>query len=183
MELKTISINDIKENPSNPRTIDDSKLEKLVLSIKKFPKMLEKRPIVLNKDMIILGGNQRFKACVEAGLKEVPVIIASDFTPEEEREFMIKDNVGSGDWDWDLIVADWDKDEVQAWGVEVPNIKTDEIGLDGLFDEPEDEPEEDKEETNTITLEYTKEDYDKVMEAFESMTGSKEEIVAKLLGV
>jgi len=72
---------------------------------------------------------------------------------------------------------------VQAWGVEVPNIKTEEIGLDGLFDEPEDEPEEDKEETNTITLEYIKEDYDKVMEAFESMTGSKEEIVAKLLGV
>ena len=85
MESKIVNIKDIKENPSNPRTIDDSKLEKLVLSIKKFPKML-KRPIVLNKDMIILGGNQRFKACVEAGLKEVPVIIASDFTPEEEEE-------------------------------------------------------------------------------------------------
>ena len=102
--------------------------------------MLEARPIVLNKDMVILGGNQRYKACVEAGLTEIPVIITDEFTPEEEREFVIKDNVGSGDWDWDMIVKNqWDKDEVEAWGIEVPNIKTEEVELDGLFDEPEEE--------------------------------------------
>lgn len=90
MEIKNIK--DIKLNPNNPRIIKDDKFKKLVESVKSFPEMLDIRPIVVNKDMIILGGNMRYKACKEAGLKEIPVIVA-DFTEEQEREFLIKDNV------------------------------------------------------------------------------------------
>ena len=90
----------IKVNPDNPRIIRDEKFAKLVQSVKDFPEMLEIRPIVVNKDMIILGGNMRFKACKAAGIKEIPVIIAENLTREQESEFLIKDNVSGGEWEW-----------------------------------------------------------------------------------
>jgi ParB-like chromosome segregation protein Spo0J len=179
--ISKVKTESIKPNPSNPRTIDPERLSKLVASLKEFPEMLETRPIVVNSDRIILGGNMRHRAAIEAGIKEIPVIITESWSAEQEREFIIKDNVGYGDWDWDLIQADWDEDELKEWGVTVPNIKGD-TDLDGLFDEPDDdEPDDDKK--FSIVLEYTEEDYNKVNEAFDSMTGSKESIVAKLLGV
>jgi ParB-like chromosome segregation protein Spo0J len=98
-----ISINKIKPNINNPRFIKDYKFKKLVDSIKEFPEMLEKRPIVVDEDMIVLGGNMRLKACQEAGLKEVDILIAQGWTEEQKREFIIKDNVGFGEWDWDLL--------------------------------------------------------------------------------
>jgi len=122
MEIKTVKLSEIKSNPNNPRIIKDDKFSKLVKSIKEFPKMLEIRPIVVNADMIVLGGNMRLKACKEAGLKEVPVIFAHDLTEEEQKQFIIKDNVGFGEWDWDMIANEWDAEQVEEWGLDIPEF-------------------------------------------------------------
>lgn len=113
-------ITKVKSNPNNPRLIKDDKFHKLVNSIKEFPKMLEIRPIVVNDDMIVLGGNMRLKACKEAGLKEVPVIKASDLTEEEQRQFIIKDNVSGGEWDWEMLANEWNVEQLDEWGLDVP---------------------------------------------------------------
>lgn len=118
-----ININSIKANPNNPRLIKDEKFAKLVKSIKEFPEMLELRPIVVNDDMIVLGGNMRLKACKEAGLKQVPIIKASSLTSEQQKEFIIKDNVGFGEWDWELIANEWDAEQVTDWGLDIPDFK------------------------------------------------------------
>jgi hypothetical protein len=131
MNIESVKISTVKSNPNNPRVIKDDKFDKLVQSIKDFPQMLEIRPIVVNDDMIVLGGNMRLKACKEAGLKEVPIIKASDLTEEQQREFIIKDNVGFGEWDWEQL-KEWDGEELEAWGLDVPKDKT--LDTDGLFD-------------------------------------------------
>jgi len=118
MKTEKININKIKLNPNNPRLIKDDKFAKLVQSIKDFPEMLEIRPIVVNDDMIILGGNMRFKACKEAGLKEVSIIKVSGLSEEKQREFLIKDNLSGGEWDWTLL-QDWNELELEEWGLEV----------------------------------------------------------------
>jgi hypothetical protein len=114
-------ISNVKNNPNNPRVIKDDKFEKLVRSIKEFPKMLEIRPIVVNDDMIVLGGNMRLKACKKAGLKEVPIIKASDLTEDEQRQFIIKDNVSGGEWDWEQLASEWDAEKLDEWGLDVPD--------------------------------------------------------------
>ena len=119
MKTEKIAINKIKLNPNNPRLIKDDKFAKLVQSIKDFPEMLEIRPIVVNDDMIILGGNMRFKACKEAGLKEVSIIKVSGLSEEKQREFLIKDNISGGEWDWTLL-HDWDALELESWGLDLP---------------------------------------------------------------
>lgn len=119
MANSLMKISDIKANPNNPRIIKDDKFKKLVESVKSFPEMLELRPIVVNKDMIILGGNMRFLACKEAWIKEIPVIVADNLTEEQEREFLIKDNVSGGEWDWDILANEWDKEELEEWGLDV----------------------------------------------------------------
>jgi ParB-like chromosome segregation protein Spo0J len=118
--MKYLKINEIKLNPNNPRIIKDDKFTKLVQSIKDFPEMLDIRPIVVNQDMIILGGNMRYKACKEAGLKEIPVIV-TDLTEEQQKEFLIKDNVSGGEWDWDLL-NEWDTEQLEDWGLDVPTF-------------------------------------------------------------
>lgn len=120
MKTEKIKISKIKRNPNNPRLIKDDKFNKLVKSIKEFPQMLDIRPIVVNKDMIVLGGNMRLKACQEAGLKEVPVIQADNLTAEQQREFIVKDNVGFGEWDWDMIANEWDAEQLDDWGLDLP---------------------------------------------------------------
>ena len=112
-----MKINLIKSNPNNPRLIKDDKFKKLVQSIKDFPEMLDIRPIVVNKDNIILGGNMRFKACKEAGLKDVPVTVV-DLTEEQEREFIIKDNTSGGEWDWDMLANEWNSVQLEEWGMD-----------------------------------------------------------------
>lgn len=116
MVIKKIS--EVKLNPNNPRLIKDDKFKKLVQSIKDFPEMLSIRPIVVNQDMIILGGNMRFRACKEAGIKEIPVII-TDLSEEKQREFLIKDNISGGEWDWDLLANEWYNEELVEWGLDV----------------------------------------------------------------
>tara|TARA_R110000868_G_scaffold120421_2_gene319531 strand:- start:1502 stop:2077 length:576 start_codon:yes stop_codon:yes gene_type:complete len=118
MSIKSVKITEVKVNPNNPRIIKDDKFKKLVQSIKDFPEMLNIRPIVVNQDMIILGGNMRYKACKEAGLKEIPIII-TDLTEEQQREFLIKDNTSGGEWDWDMLANEWKAEELEAWGLDV----------------------------------------------------------------
>ena len=106
--MRLEKIGNIKANPNNPRIIKDDKFKKLVKSIKEFPEMLNIRPIVVDSEMMVLGGNQRLKACIEAGLKEVPIIVADTFSEDQKKEFIVKDNIGYGEWDFDLLKVDYD---------------------------------------------------------------------------
>ena len=123
MQNSLMKISDIKANPNNPRIIKDDKFKKLVESVKNFPEMLEIRPIVVNKDMIILGGNMRFKACKEAWIKEIPVIVADNLTEDQEGEFLIKDNVSGWEWDWDMLANEWDTEELVEWWLDIEYTK------------------------------------------------------------
>ena len=118
--MQKVKINVIKTNPKNPRLIKDDKFKKLVKSIQEFPQMLELRPIVVDENNIILGGNMRYKACIEAGLKEVFILKAEDLTEQQKDEFIVKDNVGFGEWDWDILANEWDTDKLQDWGLDLP---------------------------------------------------------------
>jgi DNA modification methylase len=120
MQSRKVKISEVKSNPNNPRQIKDDKFAKLVQSIKDFPEMLDIRPIVVNADMVVLGGNMRFKACKEAGLKEVPIIVAENLTDEQQKEFIIKDNVSGGEWDWDMLANEWEVEQLDAWGLDIP---------------------------------------------------------------
>ena len=125
-----IKLSTIKSNPNNPRVCKDDKFAKLVNSIKEFPKMMELRPMVVNSDMVVLGGNMRLKALKEAGYKEVPdewVKSAESLTEEEQRRFIIADNVGFGEHDWDMLANEWDAVELEAWGLDMPSFETEEV--------------------------------------------------------
>jgi DNA modification methylase len=118
--MKRVPISQVIPNPTNPRIIKDDKFKKLVKSIEEFPQMLELRPIVVDGNMVVLGGNMRLKACIAAGLKEVPIIVADQLTDAQKGEFIIKDNVGFGEWDWDLLANEWDVEALTDWGLELP---------------------------------------------------------------
>jgi DNA modification methylase len=134
MRAEVVKISEVKVNPNNPRLIKDDKFAKLVQSIKDLPQMLAIRPIVVNADMIVLGGNMRLKACKEAGLKEVPIIIADNLTEEQQREFLIKDNVSGGEWDWQMLANDWDTEQLNDWGLDIPNFEPEQV-LEAVEDE------------------------------------------------
>ena len=150
-----IEINSITENPDNPRTIKGEKFNKLVKSIKDFPEMLKIRPIVVNDDNVILGGNMRYKASIRAGLSEVHIIRASGLTDEQQKEFIAKDNVGFGEWDWDVLANEWDVEKLEDWGIEVPS-------LNDFMDEhePEIEFSEFLDESNNYVVLFFKNDID-----------------------
>jgi len=120
MNIERVKIGDVKMNSNNPRTIKNDKFNKLVKSIKEFPEMLEVRPIVVDDDMIVLGGNMRLKACIEGGLEEVSIIKFNDLSEDKKKEFIVKDNVGYGEWDFDLLLKDWNKDDLIDWGLDIP---------------------------------------------------------------
>lgn len=122
-KIEKVSISSIKENENNPRSINKQKFKKLIKSVQEFPEMLKLRPIVVDKDNIILGGNMRYKACKEVGLKEVYIIQAKNLSEEQVQEFIIKDNVGFGDWDWDILANSWESEKLDEWGLEVPSIE------------------------------------------------------------
>ena len=117
---KFVSVKEIKETPNNPRFIKDAKFKKLVKSIKEFPQMLEIRPIVVDETMTILGGNMRLRACKAAGLFDIPIYIQKGLSDAEKREFIIKDNSGFGEWDWDILANEWDAKQLIDWGVDLP---------------------------------------------------------------
>ena len=119
-----VKISEVKPNPKNPRLIKDDKFKKLVKSIQEFPDMLNKRPLIVFTDTdgkyVVLGGNMRLKACKEIGLKEIPIILADEWTEEQKAEFLIKDNVGFGEWDWDNLANEWDTEKLDEWGLDLP---------------------------------------------------------------
>ena len=138
MNIEWVKTKDIIPNENNPRILKDDKFKKLVQSIKDFPEMLEIRPIVVNNEMMILGGNMRWKAIQEIGIKEVPIIKAENLTEQQQREFLIKDNVGFGEWDWDALANDWNPEELNEWGLDVPNLDLNELeATEDDFDVPE----------------------------------------------
>ncbi len=142
MKTEKVKITQVKTNPNNPRLIKDDKFKKLVRSIKEFPEMLEIRPIVVDKDNIVLGGNMRLRACKEAGLKEVHIIQADKLTEKQQREFIIKDNVGFGEWDWDDIANGWDVEQLKMYGLDMPVFieDSDEFGTDFSLADGDKEP-------------------------------------------
>ena len=129
-------ISQIKPNPENPRIIKDHKFKQLVESIKSFPQMLELRPIVIDENNIVLGGNMRLKACTEAGLTDVPVIYAKDLTEEQKKEFIIKDNVGYGEWDWEDLANSWDVEQITDWGLDINGFDVNANELSNEFSLP-----------------------------------------------
>ena len=129
-----MKLSKIKSNPNNPRLIKDDKFKKLVQSISEFPEMMEKRPIVCVTDVdgsiYPLGGNMRLKALQELKYKDIPdswVVMADELTEEKRREFVIKDNVGFGEWDWDDLANNWDTDKLEEWGLDIPDFAVKEL--------------------------------------------------------
>ena len=145
--IEKISINKIFSNPVNPRLIKQDKFKKLVKSIKDFPEMLKLRPIVVNSEYGILGGNMRYKACQELGMEEVWIIKADKLTDKQIQQFIIKDNVGFGEWDWDILANDWDTDLLEDWGLE--------LNIDNAIDDLEED--DDIELPQSVQLEPPKE--------------------------
>lgn len=117
--IEKVKIDLVKLNPNNPRIIQDDKFKKLVKSIQEFPEMLDIRPIVVDNDMVVLGGNMRLKASIKAGLEEVSIIKVDSLTEEQKKEFIVKDNASFGDWDWEILQAEWDMDLLSDWGIDV----------------------------------------------------------------
>ena len=175
--IEKVKINKVFSNPVNPRLIKENKFIKLKKSIKEFPEMLKLRPIVVNNEMGILGGNMRYKACVELGLKDVWIIKVKDLTDKQMEEFVIKDNVGFGEWDWDILANQFDNKELTDWGLDVWQTN-DETNLDDFFNE---EIKLEEKENTKIVLEYNKEDYETVVNILNKEKGSKEEIIKNLL--
>ena len=133
MKPNKIKIDKIVSNPNNPRVIKDFKFKKLMKSIQDFPEMLKLRPIIVDENFMILGGNMRYKACLELGHKTVWAVLADDLTEEQKKQFVIKDNVGFGEWDWDILANDWDANLLEDWGLDLP--------IDDQIDKMEDEDE------------------------------------------
>lgn len=132
-----MKISDIKPNPNNPRLIKDEKFKRLVESVKNFPEMLRLRPIVVNEANVIIGGNMRWKAAKEAGYKMVPVTKAVGLTEEQEREFTIKDNVGFGEWDWEMLANEWESEKLEEWGVDLPGFDVNADNMGDAFSLPD----------------------------------------------
>ena len=147
--IEKVGIETIFENTTNPRSINKHKFQKLVNSVKDFPEMLSLRPIVVNGDMVILGGNMRYKACKEIGLKEVYIIQAADLTDKQAEEFIIKDNVGFGEWDWDVLANDWSSKELEDWGVDAWQ-NMDDIDTSDEFSLPDGDKEPFQQQTYTL---------------------------------
>jgi hypothetical protein len=172
-----MNINEIKPNPNNPRIIKDDKFKKLVKSIQEFPQMLELRPIVIDENNIVLGGNMRLKACIEAGLKDVPVKQAKELTEDQKKEFIVKDNVGYGDWDWDDLANNWDEQLLTEWGLDIPNFDS-----GGFADQNKELSLDDVSDSMSITLKYTEDEYHLVKEQLHKIAATPEQAIWKLLG-
>jgi ParB-like chromosome segregation protein Spo0J len=165
MQVNKVKITEVKGNPKNPRLIKDDKFRKLVKSIQEFPQMLELRPIVVDENNIVLGGNMRLKACKEAGLKEVFIVKAEGLTELQKDEFIVKDNVGFGEWDWDMLANEWDTELLNDWGLFVPELPN-EVDYSILDDEDLDDELNDM--TNgvkkAIQIEFQSEHYETAYE-------------------
>lgn len=178
--IKQLRVAALKSNPNNPRIIKDEKFYKLVESIKNFPEMLEARPIVVNQDYIVLGGNMRLKALIEAGVKEAPVEIV-DWDENKQREFIIKDNVGFGEWDWNELANTWDSIELANWGLDIPSFQETTLDLD-YSDKNEEIDVDALDGEMVIKLKFTEDEYWQVKRQLAEIASTPEQAVWKLLG-
>jgi ParB-like chromosome segregation protein Spo0J len=174
--IKKVKITEVIANPNNPRLIKDEKFKKLVKSIQDFPDMLNVRPIVVNKDMVVLGGNMRLKAIKEAGHTEVAVEIV-DWTEDQQKEFIVKDNVGYGEWDWDDLANNWDAQELSEWGLDIPNFN-----IEGFTDKNKELSLDDVSDSMTINLKFTEDEYYIVKDQLLKIASTPEQAIWKLLG-
>ena len=152
-----MDINKLKPNPNNPRLIKDDKFQKLVKSIQTFPEMMAKRPIVCVTDvdgkLFPLGGNMRLRAIQEIGMNEIPdewITLADEWTEEQRREFVIKDNVGFGEWNWEQLANEWDADDLSEWGLDLPGFDADDDTYSAKVESPIYTPKAEKPEISEL---------------------------------
>jgi hypothetical protein len=177
VEIQEIPISKLKPNPSNPRVLRDEKFIKLKKSIQDFPDMLRYRTIVAVTDgnkYMVLGGNMRLRALQDLGIKTAPVMLADHWTEEQRRVFIVKDNVGFGEWDWDALANEWDAGDLSDWGLDLPigqnfDDANKEVDIDEFADEV------------TLILKYSAEDHAKVREALSKIASTPEAAVWQLL--
>ena len=175
--VQKIKIQKLTSNTNNPRIIKDNKFKQLVKSIQDFPEMLRIRPIVVDENNVVLGGNMRLRACKEAGLNEVWVEKIETFTEKQKEEFIVKDNVGFGEWDWDILANKWDNVKLGEWGMDVWQPQED-LDLEDFFVE---DKSEEKNDNHKIVLEYSEDEYNKILECFKKHKGTKEQIIWSLI--
>jgi hypothetical protein len=174
--IKKVKITEVISNPNNPRLIKDDKFKKLVKSIQDFPDMLNVRPIVVNQDMVVLGGNMRLKAIKEAGIKEINIEIV-DWSEDKQKEFIIKDNASFGEWDWSDLANNWDSEELTDWGVDI-------IGFSNVQDLGEDFslPNGDKSPFQQMTFTLADEQAEQIKNAIEEIKSTEEYKYAETMG-
>lgn len=176
------SVTEIKPNPKNPRVIKDEKYRQLLHSLATFPQMLEKRPLVCFTDidgkLTVLGGNMRLKAATELKMEKLPVVLADDWTQEQRAEFLIKDNVGFGEWNWEELQADWDVEQLNEWGLDVPgfDLNADELGEDFTL------PDGDKAPFQQMTFTLADEQAEKIKNAIADIKATDEYKYAETMG-
>ena len=168
--MEAYNINDIYPNPANPRTITDEKFEQLVKSIREFPDMSMVRPIVINQDNMIIGGTMRYLAMKQLEFITVPCEKV-DWDEQKQKEFQIKDNLNYGVWNWDDLANDFNQQDLEDWGMDLP--KMNEI----------DEEEPIDKESFKITLEYTLEEFTKVKQELSKIASTPEQAIWKLLNL
>jgi hypothetical protein len=183
--MSKIKLSKIKPNPNNPRIIKDDKFKKLVQSLQEFPEMMEKRPMVCVTDvdgkMYPLGGNMRLKALQELNFKEIPstyVMMADDWKEERRREFVIKDNIGYGEWEWEQLANDWDTEQLEAWGLDVGgfDLNADELGTDFTL------PDGDKAPFQQMTFTLADEQAEQIKNAIQDIKETEEYKYAETMG-
>ena len=175
--MKKVAIGELKPNPNNPRIIKDDKFKKLVQSIKDLPEMAEVRPVVVNTDMVVLGGNMRLKAMREAGWKEVPIEVV-DWDEDKQRQFIIKDNVSGGEWDWEMLANQWDADELNEWGLDLLgfDLNANELGEDFTL------PDGDKAPFQQMTFTLADEQAEQIKNAIADIKQTEEYKYAETMG-
>lgn len=176
--IEKCNIKLVKENKTNPRYINSTKFKKLVKSIKEFPEMLQKRPIIVDENMVVLGGNMRLKACKSAGLFDVYIHKVLNWSEEQKKEFIIKDNLGFGEWDWDILANDWSEVKLNEWGLQVWQTETD-VDIDDLYIDVT----KDNEQTiNKIILKYDNElEYNEIIDKIKDDGRKAEDILKQAL--
>jgi hypothetical protein len=175
--MQRVPIGTIKNNPNNPRVIKDDKFKKLVQSIKDLPEMAEVRPVVVNTDMVVLGGNMRLKAMREAGWKDVPIHVV-DWDEDKQRQFIIKDNVSGGEWDWEMLANEWDTEELQGWGLDLPgfDLNANDLGEDFTL------PDGDKAPFQQMTFTLADEQAEQIKNAIADIKQTEEYKYAETMG-
>ena len=177
-----VNTNQVKANPKNPRVIKDDKFKKLVKSIQEFPDMLNKRPLIVFTDVdgkyVVLGGNMRLKACNELGIKEIPIIVADEWTEEQQREVLIQDNTSGGEWDYEMLAHEWDVEQLDAWGLDVGgfDLDSDELGTDFSL------PDGDKAPFQQMTFTLADEQAEQIKNAISDIKATEEYKYAETMG-